>query len=72
MVLDRILTRGFTRVPLVIVTFNLRDYKRFGKQGSCRAIIHPEVRGDQFVEARLREIIDHIRETYDMEKLSKL
>lgn len=72
MILDRILTRNYTRVPLVMVNFNLQDFKRFGAHGSCRIIIHPEIRGDQFVEMRMREIIDHIRSTYNMEKLSKL
>jgi len=55
-----------------MVNFNLQDFKRFGAHGSCRIVIHPEIRGDQFVEMRMREIIDHIRSTYNMEKLSKL
>jgi len=65
------LTKNFKEVPLFYVTFDLNKYKEMGKKGSCEAKLHPNLKDDEFIVEKIKTLIDHIRENYDMEDLSK-
>lgn len=56
---------------LFYVTFNLQKYKENGEKGSCDLKLHPLFKGDEFIIHRLNELVDHVRNHYDMESLSK-
>lgn len=66
-------TRNYTRVPLFAVMFNYKKFLEDGKAGSCTAYhLHPDLMTDEYLQVRLRECIDHIRDNYDMEQIIKL
>ena len=69
--LNKKFTRNYTKVLLFWVTFDLNKYLKDGADNSCIANFHPTIKNDIFVKDKLFEIIDYIRNTYDMEKLSK-
>jgi len=69
--LNRKLTKNHTKVPLFFVDFNLNKYNESGSKDSCIVKIHPELSNDIWIECALNDLIDYIREHYDMEKLSK-
>lgn len=64
-------TNNYQSVPLFFATFNLEKYLNEGEKGSCMLQVHPELRNDSFIKEQLNGLIDHIRQNYDMEKLSK-
>jgi len=66
------LTKDYTEVPLFWVDFNLVKYEKCGPENSCIVRLHPVLAGDKYIYDTLGEIIDHIRNSYDMEKISKL
>lgn len=69
------LTRKFTsnhkEVPLFYVTFDLKKHQTLGEKGSCDLMLHPSLKEDKFIVEQLNGLIDHIRESYDMEILVK-
>lgn len=67
----RKLTKNFNEVPLFWVDFNLNKYKKEGALNSCVVKIHPELSNDTYIKCAIIDVIDYIREHYDMEKLSK-
>ena len=67
--ITKLLTKKFTEIPLFIVNFNLEKYRQDGKKNSCMAIIHPVLKDDEHIEATLKELIDYIRDNYEMEEL---
>lgn len=69
--LSRKLTKNYKEVPLFYVTFDLPHYKKLGEKGSCIITYHPNLQNDKYVEETLKSLVDHIRDTYDMEALSK-
>lgn len=64
-------TKQYTKVPLLYITFNLKQYKEYGAKDSCEVKLHPSLKFDDYLTKHLGEIIDYIRENYDMDKLSK-
>jgi hypothetical protein len=64
------LTNSYKEVPLFFVTFDLNKFKENGAEGSCVAKLHPNIK-DEYVKQQLNDLIDYIRENYDMEELSK-
>lgn len=64
-------TKNYTQIPLFWVDFNLQKYLKDGSEDSCITRLHPTIGNDIFIKDKLFEIIDYIRNTYDMEKLSK-
>ena len=66
------LTKNYTEVPLFWVDFNLTKYKKFGAENSCMVKIHPELKDDTYIKDTLKNLIDYIRDKYDMERISKL
>jgi len=69
--LSRKLTRNYHEVPLFIVTFNLNKFKKDGTQNSCELKLHPDFRNDKHIRQTLNNLVDYIRENYDMENISK-
>lgn len=61
-------TNNHNEIPLFYVTFNLNKYKSNGAKGSCDLKVHPEIK-DEYVIEQLKNLVDYIRENYDMEKL---
>jgi hypothetical protein len=64
------LTNNLNEVPLFFVTFNLNKFKESGSKSSCEVKLHPSIK-DKYVVNQLNNLIDYIRDNYDMEKLSK-
>jgi uncharacterized protein YeeX (DUF496 family) len=64
-------TKNYTEVPLFWVLFNLNKYQKNGTKNSCIANIHPMLKNDEYIESTLNNLIDYIRDNYDMEELSK-
>jgi len=65
------LTKNYNNVPLFWVNFNLNKYQQNGAKNSCIVKIHPELKDDKYIIESLNNLIDYIRENYDMENLSK-
>jgi len=65
------LTKNYNSIPLFWVDFNLNKYNKYGEKDSCIIMIHPDLKNDIFIQSRLNDVIDYIREHWDMEKLSK-
>jgi len=53
------------------VTFDLNKYNKYGAKNSCMLKIHPELKNDEYIKNTLNDLVEYIRNTYDMEKLSK-
>ena len=64
--LQRLLTKNLNEIPLLYVTFNYNKYKLDGAKGSCDAQVHPNLADDEHIKETLNELIDYIRDTYDM------
>jgi len=65
-------TKGYKRVPLFWVNFDLTKYKKDGTKNSCDVYLLPELQSDKFISKHLKVIIDHIRDNYDMDSLVKI
>ena len=66
-------TKGYTRIPLFMVTLDYKKFREEGKPGSCTMYnLHPGFIEDEYLQSRLQECIDHIRDNYDMEQVIKL
>lgn len=61
------LTKNLTEIPLFWMTFNYKHYKENGKKGSCTLNVHPNLANDTFIQRRLNDLIDYIRDNYNME-----
>lgn len=64
--LRRLLSRGYTNIPLFFVTFDYKKFKKFGKKDSCILNLHPVLKKDDFIRKQIFDIIDYIRDNYDM------
>jgi len=67
----RFLTKNYTKVPLFRVLFNLKRFNANGAENSCTVSMHPVLANDDFINLKLKEVINHIRDNYDMERLIK-
>lgn len=65
-------TKNLTRIPLFTMTFNYRKYKTQGKKDSCMFYAHPNIVQDEFVKSKLQEVVDHIRDNYDLEIFTRI
>ena len=69
----RLQTKGYRRVPLFFVTFDYKKFLEWGKKDSCTAyFLHPDLKNDEFLNKKMQECIDYVRDTYDMEQIVKL
>lgn len=62
------LTNNQKEIPLLIITFNRRKYKKFGKKNSCDLKLHPMLK-DEVLRNKLNDVVDYIRDNYDMDKI---
>lgn len=67
--LTRLLTKNKTKIPLLYVTFDYKKFKENGKVGSCMCNVHPLIRNDEYVKLKMNELVDYIRDNYDMDKM---
>lgn len=65
-------TKNLTRIPLFTMTFNYRKYKTQGKKDSCTMYCHPDIANDEFAKDKLQEVVDHIRDNYDLYIFKKI
>ncbi len=66
--LTNILTKNKTEIPLFYVNFDYIKYKD-NKIGSCMYNVHPIFKEDKYVKEKLNDLIDYIRNKYDMENI---
>jgi hypothetical protein len=62
------MTRNGTRIPLLTLFFNYQLYKQ-GEEKNCLVEYHPSFRNDERLKQMSFEMIDYIRENYDMEEI---
>lgn len=65
-------TKNFTKIALFVMTFDYRKYQKDGKAGSCTFHSHPKIAQDPFVKEKLCEVVDYIRDNYDLEEFTKI
>lgn len=65
-------TKNLTRIPLFTMTLNYRKYKSDGKKDTCTFYCHPEIAQDEFVKEKLCEVVDYIRDNYDLYIFTKI
>lgn len=65
-------TKNLTRIPLFMMTFNYRKYKADGKKDSCMFYAHPDIANDEFVRGKLQEVVNYIRDNYDLDIFTKV
>ena len=67
--ISRLLTRNFTKIPLLWIGFNLQKFRKDDPKDSCYCELHPELQNDEHIIATMNELCDYIRENYNMEKI---
>lgn len=67
--ITRLLTKKRTQIPLFYVTFNHKQYKKEEKENSCMVKAHPIIGNDKHIKKELGNLIDYIRDNYDMDKM---
>jgi hypothetical protein len=55
-----------------MMTFNYRKYKAQGKKDSCMLYSHPDIANDEFVKGKLQEVVDYIRDNYDLDSFTRI
>lgn len=65
-------TKNLTEIPLFTMTFDYRKYKAQGKKHSCMFYAHPDIANDEFVKSKLQEVVDYIRDNYDLDIFTKI
>lgn len=65
-------TKNLTEIPLFTMTFNYRKYKTDGKKDSCMFYAHPDIANDEFVKSKLQEVVDYVRDNYDLDIFTKI
>lgn len=65
-------TKNLTEIPLFTMTFDYCKYKTQGKKDSCMFYAHPNIANDEFVKSKLQEVVDHIRDNYDLDIFTRI
>lgn len=65
-------TKNLTRIPLFTMVFDYQKYKKNGKPDSCTFYEHPEIAQDEFVKERLCEVVDYIRDNYNLDIFTRI
>lgn len=65
-------TKNLIRIPMFTMTFNYRKYKSDGKKDTCTFFCHPDIAQDEFVKEKLCEVIDYIRDNYDLDIFTRI
>jgi hypothetical protein len=63
------LTNNQTEIALLYINFDYKYYQEHGKVGSCHLVAHPLLRDDQYIKDQMNEIVDYIREKYNMKEM---
>lgn len=69
MILTRLLTKNFRKIPLLYINFNLNKYRKYGAKGSCDCMLHPVFAHDEHIVEEMNKLCDYVRDNYDMEEL---
>lgn len=64
--ITNLLTKNRTEIPLLYVTFNYNKFLEEGKVGSCTLNVHPLIKNDEHIKHDLNDLVDYIRDRYDM------
>lgn len=67
--LTKLMTKNRTQIPLIYVMFDYNKFKENGKVGSCTSNVHPVIANDNYIKLKVNELIDYIRDNYDMEEM---
>lgn len=70
--LQKKITKNFTCIPLFYVNFNYQKFIKDGVKGSCQCRMSPEFKDDTELQQMLNNVIDYIRNNYDMEQFTKI
>ena len=65
-------TKNLTQIPIFYMTFDYRKYKRYGKENSCTFHCLPKIANDEFVKNRLSEVVDYVRDNYDLDEIVRI
>lgn len=68
-ILTRLMTENLTKIPLFWLSFNYKYFKKYGKENSCIFHVHTELAGDSYIKETMNDIVNYIRENYDMNKI---
>jgi hypothetical protein len=66
---SKLLTKKYRRIPLLWIDFDLIKYHLCGKDNSCTVHLHPLLKKDEILNDKIRDVINYIRDNYDMDKL---
>ena len=66
----KLLTSNGKKIPLLRITLNIHKFRE-KSEGSCMLNYHPTFKNDKYLQEKAFEIIDYIRNKYDMEELLK-
>ena len=67
-----LLTKGKRCVPLIYINFNYQKYMQEGVSESCICNVHPDLAHDEKLITMMNEMVDYVRDNYDMNKLVEL
>lgn len=66
-------TCNLTKIPIFYMIFDYQKYKRDGKSGSCTFYAaHPDIASDEFVKKSLQEVVDYVRDNYDLDEIARI
>lgn len=65
-------TKNLTQIPIFYMTFDYKKYKMYGKENSCEFHCLPEIANDEFVKNRLSEVVDYVRDNYDLDEVVRI
>lgn len=65
-------TKKHTQIPLLYIVFNYKKFLEYGEKGSCNIHFHPDLKDDKELQNMLFNIVDYIRDNYDMERFTKI
>lgn len=65
-------TKNLTQIPLFVMHFDYKKFKAEGKRNSCMLHIHPELAEDKFIKSKLQEVVDYVRDNYDMDIFTRI
>lgn len=64
-----LLTKNRSNIPLLHVTFDYNKFKKDGSANSCILSVHPAIRNDECIKKSLNDVVDYIRDNYNMEDM---
>lgn len=70
--ISRKMTKDYHDIPLLWVSFDLNKYEAEGSDGSCMCYMHPEIQNDPELIKMMCDVVDYIRDNYDMKRLTEI